>query len=390
MNDLSVDIGYRSINHVDEQLCGDHVDVVEQGPNSRVVVLADGLGSGVKASILSTLTSKIISTMMAEGLSLEECVRTIIATLPVYKDHGVAYSTFTIIHIIENETAEVIQFENPQVIMIRDNKVFEYETIETVIDGNKVLRSVIALEEGDIFVAMSDGCPHANAERTYNMNWKVSDIADFMATISHVGYTAKTLAAILIEECNKLYDGKPLDDATACIVRVIKRQQVNLLFGPPADPDDCDRMMTLFFSKKGQKIICGGTTAKIAADYLGKPITYTTKIVSRDVPPTSEIEGVDLVTEGIVTMDKVLKYAKEYLDRDEGYMQWGFQHDAAAEISRILFEEATDINFMVGKAINPAHRGSSNSISFNVKVNLIGELTKCLESMGKNVKVSLF
>ena len=298
--------------------------------------------------------------------------------------------TFTIIHIIENETAEVIQFENPQVIMIRDNKVFEYETIETVIDGNKVLRSVIALEEGDIFVAMSDGCPHANAERTYNMNWKVSDIADFMATISHVGYTAKTLAAILIEECNTLYDGKPLDDATACIVRVIKRQQVNLLFGPPADPDDCDRMMTLFFSKKGKKIICGGTTAKIAADYLGKPITYTTKIVSRDVPPTSEIEGVDLVTEGIVTMDKVLKYAKEYLDRDEGYMQWGFQHDAAAEISRILFEEATDINFMVGKAINPAHRGSSNSISFNVKVNLIGELTKCLESMGKNVKVSLF
>ena len=390
MNDLSVDIGYRSINHVDEQLCGDHVDVVEQGPNSRVVVLADGLGSGVKASILSTLTSKIISTMMAEGLSLEECVRTIIATLPVNKDHGVAYSTFTIIHIIENETAEVIQFENPQVIMIRDNKVFEYETIETVIDSNKVLRSVIALEEGDIFVAMSDGCPHANAERTYNMNWKVSDIADFMATISHVGYTAKTLAAILIEECNKLYDGKPLDDATACIVRVIKRQQVNLLFGPPADPDDCDRMMTLFFSKKGKKIICGGTTAKIAADYLGKPITYTTKIVSRDVPPTSEIEGVDLVTEGIVTMDKVLKYAKEYLDRDEGYMQWGFQHDAAAEISRILFEEATDINFMVGKAINPAHRGSSNSISFNVKVNLIGELTKCLESMGKNVKVSLF
>ncbi|MDD5875614.1 MAG: SpoIIE family protein phosphatase [Baileyella intestinalis] len=390
MNDLSVDIGYRSINHVDEQLCGDHVDVVEQGPNSRVVVLADGLGSGVKASILSTLTSKIISTMMAEGLSLEECVRTIIATLPVNKDHGVAYSTFTIIHIIENETAEVIQFENPQVIMIRDNNVFEYETIETVIDGNKVLRSVIALEEGDIFVAMSDGCPHANAERTYNMNWKVSDIADFMATISHVGYTAKTLAAILIEECNKLYDGKPLDDATACIVRVIKRQQVNLLFGPPADPDDCDRMMTLFFSKKGKKIICGGTTAKIAADYLGKPITYTTKIVSRDVPPTSEIEGVDLVTEGIVTMDKVLKYAKEYLDRDEGYMQWGFQHDAAAEISRILFEEATDINFMVGKAINPAHRGSSNSISFNVKVNLIGELTKCLESMGKNVKVSLF
>ena len=390
MNDLSVDIGYRSINHVDEQLCGDHVDVVEQGPNSKVVVLADGLGSGVKASILSTLTSKIISTMMAEGLGLEECVRTIIATLPLNKDHGVAYSTFTIIHIIENETAEVIQFENPEVIMIRDNKIYEYETIETVIDGNKVLRSAIPLQEGDIFVAMSDGCPHANAERTYNMNWKVSDIADFMATISHVGYTAKTLAAILIEECNKLYDGKPLDDATACIVKVIKRQQVNLLFGPPADPDDCDRMMSIFFSKKGKKIICGGTTAKIAADYLGKPITYTSKIVSRDVPPTSEIEGVDLVTEGVITINRVVEYAKDYIEANTEYAEWSMKRDGASLIARLLFEEATDITFFVGRAVNPAHQNPDLPINFNIKMNLVKELSECLRKMGKHIKVSYF
>ena len=73
MNNLCADIGYKSVNHFGEQLCGDHVDVVEQGEGSSVIVLADGLGSGVKASILSTLTSKIISTMMAEGLALEGC-----------------------------------------------------------------------------------------------------------------------------------------------------------------------------------------------------------------------------------------------------------------------------------------------------------------------------
>ena len=98
MNNLCADIGWKSINHYGEQLCGDHVDIVEQNENSTVVVLADGLGSGVKASILSTLTSKIISTMLAEGLSLEECVGTIAATLPVCSVRGVAYSTFTIIH----------------------------------------------------------------------------------------------------------------------------------------------------------------------------------------------------------------------------------------------------------------------------------------------------
>ena len=108
MNDLCADIGYKSVNHYGEQLCGDHVDIVEENENSTVIVLADGLGSGVKASILSTLTSKIISTMMAEGLPIEECVETIAATLPVCSVRGVAYSTFTIMRVINNETVEII------------------------------------------------------------------------------------------------------------------------------------------------------------------------------------------------------------------------------------------------------------------------------------------
>ena len=126
MNNLCADIGWKSINHEGEQLCGDHVDIVEQNENSTVIVLADGLGSGVKASILSTLTSKIISTMMAEGLSLEECVSTIAATLPICSVRGVAYSTFTIIHLINNETAELIQYDNPHVILLREGKNFDY------------------------------------------------------------------------------------------------------------------------------------------------------------------------------------------------------------------------------------------------------------------------
>ena len=104
MNNLCIDIGYKSIHHYGEELCGDHIEIVEQDENSCVIVLADGLGSGVKASILSTLTSKIISTMMAAGLPIDECVSTIAATLPVCSERGVAYSTFTILHLINNET----------------------------------------------------------------------------------------------------------------------------------------------------------------------------------------------------------------------------------------------------------------------------------------------
>ena len=103
--------------------------------------------------------------------------------------------------------------------------------------------------------------------------WTEADIASFMETIAPVGYPAKTLATILVEECNKLYGGKPIDDATACIIRVIKRAQVNLLFGPPTSRDDCGRMMSLFFSKAGKHIICGGTTASIVSDSHRIPYT---------------------------------------------------------------------------------------------------------------------
>ena len=390
MNDLCADIGYKSINHVGEQLCGDHVDIVEQGDGSTVIVLADGLGSGVKASILSTLTSKIISTMLAAGLPIEECVSAIAATLPVCSVRGVAYSTFTIIHLRNNETAELIQYDNPQVILIRDEKNFEYPRTEMNIGGKKIFKSVIKLQEDDLFIAMSDGCPHAGIGMSYNFGWKREDIAAFMETICVAGYTAKTLSTILIDEVNKLYGGKPGDDATACIVRIRKRVPMNLLFGPPSNRDDCNRMMSLFFSKEGKHIVCGGTTSSIAAKYLGKPLKAKLSFERSDIPPIAEIEGVDLVTEGVITVNRVLEYAKDYLEDNESYEHWSMKRDGASLIARMLFEEATDINFFVGRAINPAHQNPDLPINFSIKMNLVKELSECLKKMGKRIKVSYF
>lgn len=390
MNDLCVDIGYKSINHYGEQLCGDHVDVVEQNENSTVIVLADGLGSGVKASILSTLTSKIISTMMAANLPLEECVSTIAATLPICSVRGVAYSTFTIIHLINNATAELIQYDNPQIIMLRDEKNYDYPKTEMNIDGKQIYKSLIRLQENDLFVAMSDGCPHAGIGIAYNFGWKREDIVSFVETIAPVGYTAKTLSTMLIDECNKLYGEKPGDDATACVVRVRKRVPMNLLFGPPANRSDCNRMMSLFFSKEGKHIVCGGTTSTIAAEYLGKPLRPSLRFERSDVPPTAELEGVDLVTEGVITINKVLHYAKDYLQDNKEYEEWSINRDGASMICRLLFEEATDINFFVGRAVNPAHQNPDLPINFNIKMNLVQELSACLKQMGKHIKVSYF
>ena len=390
MNDLCADIGYKSINHYGEQLCGDHVDIVEQNENSTVIVLADGLGSGVKASILSTLTSKIISTMIAAGLPVEECVSTIAATLPVCSVRGVAYSTFTIIRLINNETAEIIQYDNPHVIFIRDSESTDYPKTEMNIDGKKIYRSVIKLRENDIFVAMSDGCPHAGIGNSYHFGWKTEDIASFVESLVPVGFTAKTLSTMIVDECEKLYGYKAGDDATACVVKIRKRQPMNILFGPPSNRDDCGRMMSLFFSKAGKHIICGGTTASIAGKWLGKPVKASLKFERSDVPPTAEIEGVDLVTEGVITVSKVLEYAIDYVNENKLYEEWNFQENGAAKISRMLFEEATDINFYVGRAVNPAHQNPNLPINFSIKMNLVQELSECLKKMGKKIKVSYF
>ncbi len=390
MNDLCADIGYKSINHYGEQLCGDHIDIVEPDEDSTVVVLSDGLGSGVKASILSTLTSKIISTMLAEGLSIEECVSTIAATLPVCSVRGVAYSTFTIIHLKNNETAELIQYDNPHTIIIRNEKNWDYPKTEMNIGGKKIFKSVIQLQENDIFIAMSDGCPHAGIGTAYNFGWKREDIASFLETLAPVGYTAKNLSTMLIDECDKLYDHKPGDDATACVVKIRKRVPMNMLFGPPSNRDDADRMMSLFFSKEGKHIICGGTTSTIASKFLRKPLKPTLNFEQSDVPPIAEIEGVDLVTEGVITVNRVVEYAQDYLGENKHYEHWNFKKDGASRISRLLFEEATDINFYVGRAINPAHQNPDLPINFNIKMNLVEELSKCLRQMGKRIKVSYF
>ena len=389
MNDLCAEIGYKSINHYGEELCGDHIDVIEND-DSTVIVLADGLGSGVKASILSTLTAKIISTMMAAGLPIEECVSTIAATLPVCSQRQVAYSTFTIIHLIENETANIIQYDNPQVILVRDGESYDYHMTEMNIDGKKIFRSTLSLKEGDVFIAMSDGCPHASADNKYNYNWKREDIAAYMEALIAGDYTAKNLSTMLVDECEKLYAGKPADDTTACVVKIRKRAPMNILFGPPKDRNDTTEMMSLFFSKAGKHIVCGGTTSSIVANYLRKPITVSKNFEPGGLPPISFIDGVDLVTEGVVTMNKVVEYAKDYIGNNELFEHWSFKKDGASLISRLLFEEATDINFFVGRAINPAHQNPDLPVSFNLKMSIVSELEACLLKMGKRVKVSYF
>lgn len=390
MIDLCADIGWKSLNKHGETICGDHVEVVDEGNRAKIIVLADGLGSGVKAAILSTLTARIISTMMAAGLPLEDCVATMADTLPVCSVRGVAYSTFTIIRIAGNREAEIIQYDNPRVILLRDGHGTEIPATTLQLGDKSISRSRLAIREGDILVAISDGAIHAGVGRELNLGWQRENIISYLESFSHAGYTAKSLTTLLLDECNSLYGGEPGDDTTVCTVRIRRRVPVSLMIGPPSSPDDVSRMMALFFAKEGKHIVCGGTTSTLAAAFLKKPLVPRLDFCDPAVPPMADIEGVDLVTEGVITVNKVLDYARDYLQDNENFRHWSFQRDGASQIARLLFEEATDIDFYVGKAINPAHQNPELPISFNIKMRLIEELSTCLDKMGKRIKVSYF
>lgn len=390
MNNLCADTASISINKYGEQLCGDHVEIAEQGEASLIMVLADGLGSGVKASILSTLTAKIISTMMVNNMSIEDCVKTVASTLPVCEKRGIAYSTFTIIHIIDNKMAEVIQYDNPHVIYLHNGVNCEYDKISMVIGDKNIFRSRIELFPGDVLVAMSDGAIYAGVGKTLNFGWQRDDIIKYLEANYMDSYSAKMLSSILLEQCSWLYQGIPGDDTTISAIKIRQRQPINLMIGPPSNPDDVHKMMALFFGKEGKHIVCGGTTSNLAAEYLGKELVGVPEYIDPEIPPASKIEGVDLVTEGVITISRVLRNAKEYQLRNSNYLDLCYGKDAASCISKLLFEEATDINFYVGKAINPAHQNPNLPINFSIKMSLIEELSACLKNMGKQVNVSYF
>ena len=389
MDKLCTDTGYVSLNKKGEQLCGDRVEIIARNDNSLTLVLADGLGSGVKANILSTLTSKILSTMIENGMPIEECVDTIVKTLPVCSVRKVAYSTFTIIHVEENTTATLIQFDNPNVILLRGGKHWDYPTTSRVIEGKTILESKFPLQLNDMMIAMSDGAIWAGVGQSMNFGWQRDNVVEFAERMYEDTLSAKMMAALIVDECNRLYAGEPGDDTTVAAVRVRERKPVNLMIGPPADPADVGKMMALFFAKEGKKIVCGGTTSKLAANYLHEDVVTSLDYgTDPDIPAT--IKGVDLVTEGVITLSRVVEYANVFLNNSDLANLWSLQTDGASRIAQYLFEYATDISFFVGRAINPAHQNPDLPITFGIKIQLVKQLSEALEKMGKRVSVSYF
>ena len=389
---VSIDVAWRSLNKYQEELCGDKVEVLKTD-DSDIVILADGMGSGVKANILATLTAKILGTMLREGARLEACVETVAKTLPVCRVRKVAYATFSVLQIFHSGQAYLAEFDNPSCIFIRDGKIVDYPYQTREIEGKKIREYRFQVKKNDCFALVSDGVIYAGAGSVLNLQgWTWDAVAAYTLKCTGKTMSASRLAALLIQACEELYEEKPGDDTTAAVARIIERRIVNIFTGPPKNREDDVKLMHEFMRAEGKKVVCGGTSSNIAARVLGKEIITQMDSRSPDVPPTAANDGIDLVTEGVLTLGGCLKLLNKYAEGefDPEFFDELDADNGASRLARLLIEECTEISLFVGTAVNDAHKNSELSFDLSMRMNLVEQLVRTAEKMGKSVSVKYY
>ena len=387
---VSIDVSWKSLNKHDEELCGDKVEILKT-EDSDIVILADGMGSGVKANILATLASKILGTMFLKGEPIEEAVETLASTLPVCKVRGISYSTFSILQIFHSGDAYLVEFDNPGCIFVRNKKLMTIPDNIREISGRKIREYRFKVQPDDCFVLMSDGTIYAGVGELLNFGWTWESMAEYTLKCVKETKSAARIAAMLSQACDDLYQQRPGDDTTVAVARVIERHIVNIFTGPPEKKEDDERLMNDFRAAGGKKIVCGGTSSQIAARYLNQEMTNNND-GTRDVPPTANIRGLDLVTEGVLTMSHTFKLLRQF---DEGDIDAEFfealdADNGGARLARILLEECTELNFFVGKANNQANYDNNQLFDISVRRNLVVQIRDAMEHLGKQVNITYY
>lgn len=381
-----VDSSNQSLIKYGEELCGDNVEQANI-PNYKILVLSDGLGSGVKANILATLTSKIAVTMLKEGTSIEDTIDTIVHTLPVCAEREIAYSTFTIIKAKNNGHVYVAEFDGPAYFLHKNGERVPVEKTSRVINGKTVYESSFFMDTETQLVVVSDGVINAGTGMILNYGWEWENVEEYLRILSLENENASDVCSSLMDVCQSLYDDKPGDDTTVLAIKMCRRSVVNLVIGPPKNPDDDTRIMSEIFNKEGKTVICGGTTANIAARVLGKKMEIDISTMTEDIPPIGHIDGIDLVVEGVVTISNVVKLIKAYLDPvyNEQVKKKLKEKNGAAMLADMLINECSNLNIWMGQAVNAAHQDAEFLRNFNYKESQAKELKALMEKMGKSV-----
>lgn len=416
---MYVECQVRQLNKYGEELCGDGVEIIRNNKNT-LVVLSDGLGSGVKANILSTLTKKIASTLLSEGMEIEDVVDTLTKTLPVCKVRNMAYSTFTIVQISNEGNLKLVEFDSPSAFFIHNKKLINLKSNKRQINGKTINVSEIDLTEKDCMVITSDGLVMAGLEtlKTNNWGWGWQNVGEFIVEALNNDSQPSILADALITVAKELDKKHVRDDTSVVVIKPRKENVLSVAIGPPEHEMNDNQLVSDFMSNSGRKVICGGTTSKLFSRILNKELKVKLDNLNCGIPPKAEMEGVDLVTEGVITLTKVIEQFDKFVDCNNKRVfikqtaVKTFNENEKNESTGLLtnnirylkeymplnpvedfimeFKRADKIQFYVGRATNIAHQNPNFPMEVRLKPKLVNELADRLKCIGKEVTVKYY
>jgi len=390
-DDVFVEVDAAQRNRYGEDICGDAFKTLRLADEGRIIaVLSDGLGHGVKASILSLMTATMALKYTANDMDIVRAASVIMDALPVCQVRKISYATFTVVDIQSTGGARVIEMDNPPVTLVRDGTVvnLEFEEVSTPRYDERMIRVYdVKLRPGDRLIFTSDGITQAGlGSERLRLGWRIKGCRDYVLeqvaadpNISARALSQKILAMALRQEPFQ----RAYDDMTAAVIYLRRPRRVLILTGPPYAAGRDKEFAETLADFDGRKVICGGTTANIVGRELGRTIRDSLMGAGGgDLPPAAEMEGVDLVTEGILTLTRVA----QLLENDEPPRE----KNPATELYDIL-RDSDSIEFVVGARINEAHQDPNLPIDLEIRRNIIKRICHVLEEKYlKETKMQFF
>ena len=380
MKSLFVETEYSQEKKYGEEICGDSFGFKHvTDEDRRIIVLSDGLGSGIKANILSCMTTEMAIRFIASDMDIVESVKVIMDVLPVCEVRKIGYSTFTIVDTFQSGETKIIEMGNPSYIHIRDNSIVEPSEIkEFTAPGwqNRTIKvSFTNVLPEDRIIILTDGITQAGlGSSQYRLGWRRNECTDYcIDAVKHEPeISARKLSSNIVNEAIRHEDDKiPHDDMTCAVVYFRSPRRTIVMTGPPFHPEQDYGYAEMLDSFQGKRIICGGTTANIIARELRREVNTSLKRYG-DLPPVSEMHGVDLITEGILTLSKTYQVLK---NRDEYFST------SAATILAETLRESDIIDFYVGTRINQAHQDPSLPRELEIRRNIVKKIKDVLEEV---------
>lgn len=376
-----IEVDCQQKNHEGERICGDVFLSGKVREEGRIVmVLSDGMGHGVKASVLATLTATMALNFTKEHREPEKTAEIIMNTLPECSERKMNYSTFTVIDMDYEGNITILEYDNPESILIRDRQIVELKrkiiTLESEKNKGKKLRICsFKGKKGDRIIFLSDGVAQSGlGTPKFPFGWGVDNVSryalDMIKTTTSI--SARHLASRILNTAYRNDGFSAKDDISCGVIYLREPRELLIATGPPFEKDNDVDLAKSVRDFEGNKIVMGATTGDIIARELNLKVEDGQEFVDPDLPPLSYLEGIDIFTEGILTLRKVEKILNTYNNNTV------LGKGPADEVVKLILE-CDEIRFLVGTRINLAHQDPNMQVDLEIRRTVVKRIALLLE-----------